>query len=83
MRIYNLYIIVLALVLCGVNIALAAADQSELEVYFSANIIAYLIVSLLYVHLNPRAKRVIGTLSGVLFGGFLVIVAVKVIEILR
>jgi hypothetical protein len=83
LRIYNLYVIVLATVLCGVNIALAMSGQSELEVYFSVNIIAYLIISLLYVHLNPRAKRVIGTLSGVLFGGFLVIVAVKVIEILR
>ncbi|MBN2187010.1 MAG: hypothetical protein JW732_06130 [Dehalococcoidia bacterium] len=83
MRIYNLYIVILALVLCATNILLAAFGQNSLEVYFIANIVAYLIISLLYAHLNPRAKSVLGTMTRVLFGGFLVIVALKVIEVLR
>ncbi len=83
MRIYNLYVVVLASVLCVINILLAVFGQNSLEVYFTANIIAYLIISLLYVQLNPRARRILGTMGGVLFGGFMVIVALKVIEILR
>ena len=83
MRIYNLYVVALALALCGINILLAVFGQDSLEVYFTANIIAYLIISLLYVHLNPRARRILGTMAGVLFGGFMVIVALKVVEILR
>ena len=83
MRIYNLYIVTLALVLCAINILLAAFGQNSLEVYFIANVIAYLIITLLYVHLNPRARRIISTMGGVLFGGFMVIVIFKVIEILR
>jgi len=83
LRIYNLYVVALALTLSGINILLAVFGQDSLEVYFTANVIAYLIVSLLYVHLNPRARRILGTMGGVLFGGFMVIVVLKVIEILR
>ena len=83
MRIYNLYVVILALVLCAINILLAVFGQDSLEIYFIANIIAYLVISLLYVHLNPRARSILGTMSRVLFGGFMVIVALKVIEVLR
>jgi hypothetical protein len=83
LRIYNLYIVVLAVVLCAINILLAVFGQNSLEVYFIANIVAYLIISLLYAHLNPRAKSILGTMTRVLFGGFMVIVALKVIEVLR
>ncbi len=82
MRIYNLYVLTLVLVLSLINIILALFGQEELEVYFTVNIIAYLVVSLLYVYLNPRARRILNTMGGVLFSGFLVIVALKVIEIL-
>ena len=82
MRVYNLYVVTLVLVFSLINIILALAGQEELEVYFTVNIIAYLVVSLLYVYLNPRARRILNTMGGVLFGGFLVIVALKVIEIL-
>ena len=82
MRIYNLYVLTLVLVFSLINIILALFGQEELEVYFTVNIIAYLVVSLLYVYLNPRARRILNTMGGVLFSGFLVIVALKVIEIL-
>ena len=83
MRIYNLYVVILALVLCATNILLAVFGQDSLEIYFIANIIAYLVISLLYAHLNPRARSILGTMTRVLFGGFIVIVALKVIEVLR
>ena len=83
MRIYNLYVVILALVLCATNILLAVFGQDSLEIYFIANIVAYLVISLLYAHLNPRARSILGTMTRVLFGGFMVIVALKVIEVLR
>jgi len=83
LRIYNLYVVILALVLCATNILLAVFGQDSLEIYFIANIVAYLVISLLYAHLNPRARSILGTMTRVLFGGFIVIVALKVIEVLR
>ena len=81
MRIYNKYIISLILAASAVNTLLAAVGQNDLEVYFVVNILAYLVVTLLYVYLNPRAKKALNTIGAVLFGGFLVIVSIKVIEI--
>ena len=82
MRIYNKYIISLVLAFGVINSILAAAGQEKLDVYFTVNLIAYLVISLLYVYLNPRAKRLLNTVGVVLFGGFLAIVALKVVEIL-
>lgn len=82
MRIYNKYIMVLALSSCLVNSLLAFWGQNDLSIYFTINIIAYLAITVLYVHLNPRARRALNGIGVVLFGGFMVIVALKVMEIL-
>ena len=82
MRIYNRYIISLVLAFGAINSILAAAGQEKLDVYFTVNLIAYLVISLLYVYLNPRARRLLSTIGVVLFGGFLVIVTLKVMEVL-
>jgi hypothetical protein len=54
-----------------------------LDAYFTAYVIEYLVVTLLFVYLDPRTRRLLDGLSYVLFGGFLVIVLFKVLEILR
>ena len=82
MRIYNRYIVYLALSACVINTLLAFLGQKDLGVYFTVNVIAYLIITLLYVYMNPRARRALDTIGYVLFGGFMVIVTLKVIEIL-
>ena len=82
MRIYNTYIIILALSSCLLNSLLAFWGQSNLEIYFIINIIAFLVITLLYVHFNPRAKRALNTIGAVLFGGFIVIIALKIMEML-
>ena len=66
-----------------IDTLLAVGGQKNLEVYLTINIIAYLVVTLLYVYLNPRARRALNTISMVLFGAFLVVVAIKVMEVLR
>jgi len=82
LRIYNKYVVFLALSACLINTLLAFFGQNDLGIYFTINIIAYLVITLLYVYLNPRARRALNTVVVVLFGGFMVIVVTKVIEIL-
>ena len=82
MRIYNKYIVSLALAACLVNTLLAFLGQDDLGVYFTINTIVYLIITLLYVYFNPRAKRALNTISVVLFAGFMVIVVLNIMEII-
>ena len=82
MRIYNKYIISLVLATCFINTLLAFYGQNDLIVYFVINVLAYLAITLLYAYLNPRARRALNTIGIVFFGGFMVTVAIKVVEIL-
>ena len=82
MRIYNKYIASLVLVACVINTLLAFFGQNDLGVYFTINVIAYLVITLLYVYFNPRARRALNTIGIVLFAGFMVIVSLKVIAII-
>jgi uncharacterized membrane protein YhhN len=82
LRIFNKYIVSLALAAGLINTLLAFLGQDDLGVYFTINIIAYLVITLLYVYLNPRAKRVLNTIGLVLFAGFMVIVVLNVMEII-
>lgn len=82
MRIYNKYVVSLAVAAGLINTLLAFADQNNLEIYFTVNIIAFLAITLLYVYLNPRARRALNTISAVLFAGFMVIVVFNVVKIL-
>ena len=82
MRIYNKYIIYLVVASCLINTILAFLGQDSLEIYFVINILAYLIITLLYVYFNPRAKRALNAIGVVLFAGFIVVISLKVIEII-
>ena len=82
MRIYNKYIVTLVLASAIINTSLAFLGQNDLQVYFVINIITYLVITLLYVYLNPRARTALNTIGAVLFAGFMVIVSFKVIQIL-
>lgn len=83
MRIYNKLIITLAVAFAIINGTLAFLGQEDISIYFIVNAIAYLAITLLYTYLNPRSRNALNGLSAVIFGGFLVIVTIKVIEILR
>lgn len=83
MRMYNTFIITLTLVSCFIIILLAFFGQDDLQLYFVINTIAFMIITLLYVYFNPRVRKALNTISAVFFTGFLVIVTLKVIEIIR
>jgi len=83
MILYNRYLLTLA-ALFGVSTAiLAGYHQEKLDAYFTLYVIEYLIVTLLFAYLHPRARRLLDALGYLLFGGFLVIVILKVVEILK
>jgi hypothetical protein len=82
-RAYNKLLISLAAAFSLINVFLAFLGQKDLSVYFIVNAIAYLIITLIFVYLNPRARAALNVVSGIIFAGFLVIVTFKVIEILK
>ena len=83
MRIYNTFIISLALASCSITTLLAFLGQNDIQVYFIINTIAFMIITLLYVYFNPRARKALNTIGVVFFASFLVIVTLKVIEIIK
>jgi hypothetical protein len=72
----------LAIATGAVNIGLAFAGQKDLGLYFAVDVIAYLLITLLFVGLHPRVRRALDGIGYALFGGFLVVVAIKVAGIL-
>jgi hypothetical protein len=76
-------ILTIALIFSIINVFLAFLGQNKIEIYFVANAVAFLVVALLYTYFNPRARGALNALSAVIFAGFLVIVVIKVMEILR
>lgn len=83
MRIFNRLIISLVIAFGILNAVMAFMGQKDISVYFIVDAIAFLIITLLYSYLNPRARGALNAVSGIVFAGFLVIVALKVIEILK
>ena len=81
-RIYNRYILSLALLFTLTTVILSFSAQSQLDLYFSVYLIECLVVTSLFVYLNPKAMKRLNAIWYVLFGGFMVIVAMKVVEIL-
>jgi hypothetical protein len=83
LRIFNKLIVTLALAFGIINLALAFAGQKDIEIYFVANAVVYLIITLLYTYFNPRARGALNAMSAVIFAGFIVVVAIKVMAILK
>jgi hypothetical protein len=83
LRIYNRLLLFLAGAFALIDILLALGGQKDISIYFVVNAIAYLIITLLFTYLNPRARGVLNSLSLVIFAGFAVVVAIKVLDVLR
>jgi len=82
LRIYNRYVASLAVATCLATAVLTFLGQEKIAVYFAVNVVTYLVITLLYVYLNPRARKALSTVGVVFSAGFLVIVALKVVEIM-
>lgn len=82
MKIYNSYIITVAALLFLTTVLLVATGQNSLDIYYTIYIIEALIVTELYVYFNAKVRRGLNLVAGILFGGFLGVVALQVINIL-
>lgn len=82
MKIYNRYVLTVALLLLLTTVMLIATGQNSLDIYYTAYIIEALIVTELYVYFNNKARRGLNLVSTVLFGGFAIVVGFQVIKIL-
>ncbi len=82
MKIYNSYILIIAVLLLLTTVILVAMGQNSLDIYYTVYVIEALIVTELYVYFNAKARRGLTMVSIILFGGFLVIVSLQVIKIL-
>jgi hypothetical protein len=83
MRVFNRLILTLAITLAVLNAVFAFLGQTDISVYFIVDAIGYLIITILYVYMNPRARGALNAVAGVIFTGFAAVVVMKVIEILK
>jgi len=81
-KIYNNYILIVAVLLLLTTVILVAVGQNSLDIYYTVYVIEALIVTELYVYFNAKARRGLNLISAILFGGFLAIVSLQVIRIL-
>jgi hypothetical protein len=65
-----------------INPLLAVLGQDDLVIYFAANTIAYLAITLLYMQFNPKVRRALNLVSAVYFAVFLIAITFKVVSIL-
>jgi len=81
-RLYNSYIITVALTLLLTTVILIALGQNSLNIYYTIYLMEALIITELYAFLNSRARRQLTIVGSILFGGFAFVLCWSIIEIL-
>ena len=82
MKIYNRYILTVAVLLLLTTVILIATGQNSLDIYYTSYVIEALIVTELYIYFNNKARRGLNLVSILLFGGFAVALCLQVLKIL-
>ncbi len=82
MTLYNRYILIMALTFSITVLALAISAVADIGLCITIYVIESLILTELFIYLNPRAKSNLSRVNILLFALFLMLVVVKVIEIL-
>ncbi len=82
MKIYNRYILAVALVLLLTTVLLIAVGQNSLDIYLTIYIIEALLITELFVYFNTKARRGLSYVSALLFGGFAIVLSLQIIKIL-
>jgi len=79
---YSRYILIMAVVFCITSVIFAIADTSSLSLCLTIYVIESLILTELFIYLNPKARRNLNRVNVALFGLFLMLVAVEVVGIM-
>jgi hypothetical protein len=82
MKIFNRYILTIAITLLLSTVLLIAAGQNSLEQFFTVYIVEALVVTELFIYLNAKARRALTYVSVLLFGGFAFILGLQIFKIL-
>ena len=82
MKIYNIYILIIAILLLLTTVILVALGQNSLDIYYTIYLLETLIVTELYVYFNAKSRRGLNQVTYLLLGGFLGIMALRVINIM-
>ena len=83
MRVLTKFIVTLVITLGIITGSLFLLGQDDIAIYFVANSVAYLIISLLFVNLASKTRVFADALSVMIFFGFFTILAFKVLDTLR
>ncbi len=83
MRIYNRYLLFLVLATCLIDVTLAFLGQKDIAAYFTANVISYLIITVLFIYFSPKTRKTLSVVSIVFLAGFMVVAILKFVEVIR
>jgi len=82
MRMYNRYVLTIALTLLLTTVILIATGQNSLDIYYTIYVIEAFIVTELYAYFNNKARRGLTLVSTMLFGGFVIVLFFQALKIL-
>lgn len=82
MRLYNSFIVTLALLFAAITGVMSAYRVEKLDAYFAAYTLALLLLTALYMTFNRKSQRALSVVGIVAFGGLLVLIALKMFEML-
>ena len=82
MKVYNRYILSVALLLLLTSVIFIGAGQVSLDIYYTVYVLEALIVTELYAYFNNKARRGLTYVSTMLFGGFVIGLCFQVLKIL-
>ena len=83
MRIYNRYLLFLVLASCLIDVILAFTRQTDIAACFTVLVIAYLIITVLFVFFSPKTRKALSFVSIVFLTGFMVVVVLKIMEVMH
>jgi len=73
----------MVLATCVINVAFALVGQKDIAVYFITSVIAFLLITLLFIYFSPRTRKALSVVSIVFLAGFIVVGILKVIEVMK
>ena len=82
MALYNRYVLSLALVICITTVIFAIIAISSLGLAFAIYVVECLVLTELFVHLDPRARRNLSRVNYMLFALLMALVTVKLIAVI-
>jgi hypothetical protein len=81
-KVYNRYILSVALLLLLTTVILVGTGQNSLDIYYTIYVLEALVITELYAYFNNKARRGLTYVSTMLFGGFVIGLCFQVLKIL-